>query len=57
MSATMHKDLPSNPRNHTITNTKKENTGAATIKENPSRKSPSVRYRKRKQVIESHFII
>lgn len=38
MSATMHKDLPSNPRNHTITNTKKENTGAATIKENPSPK-------------------
>jgi predicted transcriptional regulator len=34
MSATMHKDLPSKPRNHTITNTRKEDTDAATMKAN-----------------------
>lgn len=38
MSATMHKDLPSEPRNHTITNTKKEVTDAATMKANLSPK-------------------
>lgn len=34
----MHKDLPSEPRNHTITNTKKEVTDAATMKANLSPK-------------------
>ena len=38
MSATMHKNLHSKPRNHTITNTKKEDTDAATMKANLSPK-------------------
>jgi len=38
MSARMHKELLQKPRNHTMTNTKKEDTDAATIKANVSPK-------------------